>query len=89
MMVIHSGRTGILYRVLTPGPVQVGDQITLLDREGHGFSIADANRILHRDLKDMDGARALLSVESLSTMKKDQLLSRLERESNRRRGQVS
>ena len=34
------GRAGAYLRVLTPGPVAAGDDITVLERPGHGVSVA-------------------------------------------------
>ncbi|WP_431975132.1 MOSC domain-containing protein [Micromonospora haikouensis] len=74
--VARSHRTGILYRVLREGVVRVGDTMRLVAREPHGYSIADANRILI-DRRDVDGAHALLRVDSLAEAKKAELRDRI------------
>ncbi len=39
-----AGRPGAYLRVLTPGDVQAGDEVTVIERAGHGVTIADAFR---------------------------------------------
>lgn len=38
----QEGRPGVYFRVVTPGPVQAGDDIKVLDRPGHGVTIGAA-----------------------------------------------
>ena len=40
----QEGRPGVDFRVVTPGPVQAGDRIEVLDRPAHGVTVAASYR---------------------------------------------
>lgn len=61
-----SGYTGFYFRVLTPGIVMPNETLTLETRHPDQITIQEANRIMHRDTKDMEGLRKLLSVGALA-----------------------
>jgi MOSC domain-containing protein YiiM len=56
-------RTGTYLRVVTPGLVQAGDPIVVVDRPAHGVTIAEA---FHATYHDRTAARALLSRPGLT-----------------------
>ena len=56
-------RTGAYLRVVTPGDVQAGDAIAVVDRPSHGVTIAEAFRASYGD---KDVARDLLSRPGLT-----------------------
>lgn len=62
----ESGRTGFYFRCRTPGLVQAGDAIVLLERPFPWATIAEANRLMHRDKLDRAGLERLLSLPALS-----------------------
>jgi MOSC domain-containing protein YiiM len=66
LWVQESGRTGYYFRCLEPGAVQAGDAIALVERPAPGSTIAEANRLLHRDKYDRAGLERLLAVAALS-----------------------
>jgi MOSC domain-containing protein YiiM len=60
-----TGRTGYLVRVLEEGAVAAGDSMRLIDRQGHGVSVAEAGRIVNLATSDLAAARRVLAVEAL------------------------
>lgn len=65
VLVQDTGYTGYLLRVVTPGAVTAGDAMTLVERDPHGVSVADAGRIVNVDRNDHEGARRVLAVDAL------------------------
>lgn len=61
----EAGYTGFLMRVLREGEVGAGDEVLLVERAGHGVTVAEANRVLNVDRRDLDGARRLLASGAL------------------------
>lgn len=51
--------------MLREGSVGAGDQLRLVARQGHGVSVAEANRIVNVDKGDLAGARRVLAVPAL------------------------
>ena len=64
--VIAAGRTGWYFRVLEAGAVCAGDAIALLDRPFPRWTLAEANRLMHRDPNDLAAVEALASCPALS-----------------------
>ncbi|WP_337176563.1 MOSC domain-containing protein [Paludisphaera sp.] len=62
----ETGRTGWYFRVLTTGLVAAGDSVELVERPNPEWTIARANRIMHRDKADLEAAAALAAVAELS-----------------------
>jgi MOSC domain-containing protein YiiM len=44
-----AGRTGAYLRVLAEGTVETGDEVTMLERPGHGLTVARVAEIYHGD----------------------------------------
>ena len=63
----ESGFTGFYFRCLEPGRVRAGEEIVLLERPENSVSLAEANRVMHRDRRDLAGIERLLEVAGLST----------------------
>ncbi|WP_067793564.1 MOSC domain-containing protein [Actinomadura formosensis] len=57
------GRTGFYTRVLQEGRVRAGDRIDLIDRLHPSATLAEANRLMHHDKRDLPAIRALLVPE--------------------------
>ncbi|AMV40703.1 MOSC domain-containing protein [Planctomyces sp. SH-PL62] len=74
----ESGRTGWYVRVLTEGLVTAGSPIRLVERPHPEWTVAEANRIMHRDRDDLDGAAALAALPALSASWKATLQGRVE-----------
>jgi MOSC domain-containing protein YiiM len=66
LWVQEAGWTGYYFRCLEPGDVQIGDTLTLVERPAPGCTVAEANRLLHRDRDDRAGLERLLAVAALS-----------------------
>jgi len=66
-------RTGTYLRILTPGKVQAGDEVTVVDRPGHGVTIADAFRTWIHHPEQLS---AYLKVEGLSEDFKEEIRRR-------------
>jgi len=79
LLVTESGATGFYFRVLNPGEVKAGDELCLVSRHPAGISVAEANRVMHRDREDEAGIRRLLGLEELSASWVRTLSKRLER----------
>ena len=78
-LVAESGATGYYFRTLEGGDVRAGDELRLLARHPAGVTVAEANRVMHRDKEDEDGIRAVLAVDALSESWRQTLTKRLER----------
>jgi MOSC domain-containing protein YiiM len=76
-LVIESGYTGLYLRVLEVGMVQGGDELVFVSRADPSVSVADANRIRHRDHGDLAGAEQLLQVQALSKSWRESLEKRV------------
>jgi MOSC domain-containing protein YiiM len=50
-------------RVVTEGDVGAGDEVEVLSRPAHGFTVADGSRIFHRDRAE---AARLLEIDELA-----------------------
>ena len=72
-------KAGFLVRVITPGPVQRGDAIELLERHSE-VSVAETLRVIYRDRGDDDAIAAVLAVPQLAA----QTAQRPARQSDRR-----
>lgn len=59
----QSGFTGWYLRVLEPGALAAGDAVELAERRHPGLTVAEANRVKHRDRTDLAAIRALLVPE--------------------------
>jgi len=66
LLVQKAGFTGYLMRVLEEGFVAAGQRLVLVTRQAHGISVAEANRIVNVERRDLDGARRLLGVPDLA-----------------------
>ena len=77
LWVQESGRTGFYFRCLEPGEVQVGNEIALVERQAPAATIAECNRILHRDRHDRAGIERLLAVGALGASLRRTLEGRL------------
>jgi len=56
-------RPGAYLRVVTEGDVGAGDEVEVLSRPAHGFTVADGSRIFHRDRAE---AARLLEIDELA-----------------------
>jgi MOSC domain-containing protein YiiM len=66
LWVQETGLTGFYFRVLEEGEVAAGDEIILLERPAPEVSLAEANRVMHLDKRDVVGIERLLGVTELS-----------------------
>lgn len=67
-LVTQSGATGFYFRVLEEGGIRAGDVMTLERRHPSRVSVAEANRVMHRDRNDQEGIGALLALEDVLAM---------------------
>lgn len=81
IVVQDTGFTGYLMRVLQEGDVGAGDEMRLVERDAsHGWTVAEAGRVLNVDRNDLDGARQLLEIDALSVGIKRTLAARISRD---------
>lgn len=81
VVVQDTGYTGYLMRVLQEGDVAAGEAMRLVERDTyHGWTVAEAGRVLNVDRKDLDGARQLLEIDALSAGIKRTLAARFSRD---------
>lgn len=66
LWVQETGFTGFYLRCLESGTVSAGDGIEWISRPEETVSVAEANRVMHRDKRDVAGIERLLSVAELS-----------------------
>jgi MOSC domain-containing protein YiiM len=62
----QSGRTGFYFRCLAEGRVEAGAAIALVERPFPWATIAEANRLMHRDKQDRAALERLLALPALS-----------------------
>jgi len=60
-----SGRTGFYLAVAREGEVGAGDELELIERDGHGVTVAEITRLYVRDKDDFGAMRRALRVEAL------------------------
>ena len=80
IVVQDTGFTGYLMRVLQEGDVAAGDEMRLVDRDtSHGWTVAEAGRVINVDRNDVEGAERLLGIDALSAGIKRGLAARIAR----------
>ncbi len=79
LLVTESGATGFYFRVLEPGEVMPGDQLQLKISHPARVTVAEANRVMHKDKQDIEGINRLLAIEELSSSWVVTLKNRLSR----------
>ena len=84
LWVKETGLTGFYLRCLEPGEVRTGDTLLLEEKAEHGFTIAEANRVMHGDGGDVGGIERLLATPGLSAEWKRMLRSRLQKATAKR-----
>ncbi|MDN5696596.1 MAG: MOSC domain-containing protein [Rubrobacter sp.] len=77
LWVQDSGATGFYLRVIEEGEVQPGDTLKLIERPHPDASVAEANRIMHRDKRDAEGLKRLARVEELAPSWREKFEKRL------------
>jgi len=75
----RSGLTGFYLRVLCVGELVAGSPVELADRPHPHASVAEANRLMHRDKDDWPAVRALLAIPQLGANWRRTFERRLER----------
>lgn len=75
--VIRNGRSGWYLRVLKEGPLEAGVELSLVRRPHPAWTISRANRLMHHDKRDLEGAAKLAALPELSAAWKESLRRRL------------
>ncbi len=78
-LMVQTGFTGYLGRVLKEGVVRKDSIISLEERNPHQVSILEANEIYFKRPRDIEGIQKILAVEELADEWKDMLNERLTR----------
>jgi len=76
-----TGFSGHYMRVLQPGWVEAGEEIVSLQADPKEISVERANELMHKNKKDRDGIREILSVEALSESWRETFQKRLDKQS--------
>jgi MOSC domain-containing protein YiiM len=66
LWVQESGLTGFYFRVLEEGEVEAGVELVLAERSAPSATVAEANRVMHRDKEAFDAIERLLALPELS-----------------------
>ncbi|MGL4608704.1 MAG: MOSC domain-containing protein [Trueperaceae bacterium] len=66
LWVQESGLTGFYFRCMQPGLVKNKDAIIVLEKHPVRFSIAEANRIMHKDKNNVRTIQKILQIDELS-----------------------
>lgn len=66
LWVQETGLTGFYFQVLEEGEVVAGDGISLVQRPATTVRLAEANRVMHHDRRDVAGIERLLEAPGLS-----------------------
>jgi len=64
-LVAKSGATGFYFRVLEPGTLRKDDLLIRETCHPAGVTVAEANRVMHRDKHDLAGIRMLLDLRGV------------------------
>lgn len=75
----RSGYTGFYFRVLRPGRLEPGGELTLLRTDDWRISVAAANGVMYEDKKNVDKIRGLLALDALSDEWKETFRARLQK----------
>jgi len=78
-----SSRTGWYYRVLRPGFIRQGDQITLVSRPHPDWTIERVQEYLHRNPNDAEANEALAQIEALGAESRDQFKKRVAKQKSK------
>ncbi|MEH7225582.1 MOSC domain-containing protein [Bacillus sp. JJ1566] len=78
-MMVQTGFTGYLARVLKEGTVRKDSTISLVERNPNQVTILEANEIYFKRPRDIEGIQKILAVEELADEWKDMLNERLTR----------
>ncbi|MFS0821773.1 MOSC domain-containing protein [Bacillus sp. 1P02SD] len=78
-MMVQTGFTGYLARVLKEGTVRKDSTISLVERNPKQVSILEANEIYFKKPRDIEGIQKILAVEELADEWKEMLHERLTR----------
>ncbi|KAH6683363.1 pyruvate kinase-like protein [Halenospora varia] len=70
-------RTGWLYRMLTPGSLMAGDEITLIERMNPEWTVRRVQDIMWKDLKNENAMKELVAVPELGVEIKEIISKRL------------
>ncbi|HWL10999.1 MAG TPA: MOSC domain-containing protein [Planctomicrobium sp.] len=76
VLVQKTGRTGWYFRVLTPGAIESGMPLTLVDRPFPQFTVSRASDIMHAKLRDRTLDLELAACPALSASWKTTLIAR-------------
>jgi len=82
---LASGRTGFYLAVVREGTVEAGDTAELVERDGHGVTIADITRLYAYDRRNQDLLRRAVELPALSEAWRGYFRERLGRLSPRMR----
>jgi MOSC domain-containing protein YiiM len=66
LWVQETGLTGFYFRVLKEGEIRAGTELALLERPAPWATVAEANRVMHRDKEDLGSIERLLALPELS-----------------------
>lgn len=74
-----TGYTGYYLRVLKPGWIEADMEIQLVKEDPGRISVAAANQIMHKDKRNVERIREILSIEPLSRSWRESIQKRLEK----------
>jgi len=74
----RSGYTGFYFRVLRPGRLAPGSELTLLRTDDQRVTVAAANEVMYEDRKNLQKTRDLLALNALSDEWKETFRARLQ-----------
>ncbi len=89
LWVKETGFTGFYLRCLEPGEVRAGDELVPIENADHRLTVAEANRIMHGDGRDVEGIELLLATPELSAEWKKMLQSRLQKATARQKDKLT
>ncbi|ADG69469.1 MOSC domain containing protein [Planctopirus limnophila DSM 3776] len=75
--VIQTGKTGWYLRVIQPGTLAQGDEITLIARPAPAWPISRLNQLMYREKQNISLLKEALALPFLSTSWRDTFMSRL------------
>ncbi len=89
LWVRETGFTGYYLRCLEPGEVRAGDEVLPVEGAERGFTIAEANRVMHGDGQDAASIERLLATPALSAEWNRMLEIRLRKATAKQKGKLA
>ena len=73
----QSGNVGAYMKVIKPGKISEGDEITITKQEKNSMTVFEIMQLLYKDIKNIDQMKIALDIDSLTEEIKEKFRERL------------